>query len=145
MQVPNERGHTMIDLTTIVSGVVLTKACGIKPDKDSSDTKQVTLKVKFDGVSLQAVFDKAMSSTVISWQNGQGRSKFDSWIDKGTVEVNFKAPATAPTIDPESAMVAKLQAMDSDEDRAKYIKEVLLRKSNLTLAVETIESVELED
>ena len=120
----------MIDLTQLVEGVTLTKVCSIKIDKDTVDSKLINLKVKFDGVALNDVFAKAMSSTVIQWQNGPGRSKYDQWKHNGVVEIDFKAPAKAPQIDPETAMVNKLQAMSSEE-QTKYLKS-MLAKANPT-------------
>jgi len=118
-----------MDLTQKVTNVVIAKACSIKPDKDSDESKTITLKVKFDGVDLSDVFAKAVSGAVIQWQNGPGRSKFDTWMDKQTVNIDFKSPARAPTIGPETAMVAKLQNMDTDEDRMKYLND-MMRKAN---------------
>lgn len=93
-----------MDLNQLVKNVVLTKVCSISPDKDSDDSKQITLKVKFDNVPLQGVFDKAIAQTVIQWQNGPGRKKFDTWRNGQVVEVNFKSPARA-MIDPKQALI----------------------------------------
>ena len=107
-----------MNMTELVKGVTLTKACSIKADKDSDVSKTVTLSVKFDGVTLQSVFDKAMSSAVIQWQNGPGRSKFDTWKHGQVVVIDFKAPGKAPAVDPEVAMRAKLAGMSKDERKA---------------------------
>lgn len=113
-----------MELKQVVKNVVLTKACNIKADKDSSETKQINLKVSFDGVTLADVFNKALSGTVIQWQNGPGRKRFSSWNNGQVVEVEFKAPAVQPTIDPETAMVGKLQGM-TPEEQAEYLKELM--------------------
>ena len=68
-------------------------ACSIRPDKDSTEKKTVTLRFRMNSVPLQDVVTKALSSAKIQWQNGPGRSKFDLWKDKGVVEVDFKSPA----------------------------------------------------
>lgn len=117
----------MMNLKEKVSGVVLTKVCGIKPDKDSSDSKQITLKVTFDGVELEGVFQKALSSTVIQWQNGPGRKQFNTWKDGQVVNVQFNAPGRVQ-IDPETAMVAKLQAM-TPEEQVAYLKALAAKAS----------------
>ena len=130
LQLKMSGDNTMIDLTQIIEGVTLTKMCSVKIDKDSTDSKSISLKVKFDGVTLNDVFAKAMSSTVVQWQNGPGRNKYDQWKNNGVVEIDFKAPAKAPQIDPETAMVSKLQAMSSEE-QAKYLKS-MLAKANPT-------------
>ena len=111
-----------MDLRQIVHNVTLARACNIKADKDSSEVKSITLKVKFDGSILEDVFNKALSGTVIQWQNGPGRKNFDTWIHKQVVEVDFKAPGR--TADPETAMKAKLQSM-SVEEREEYLKKLV--------------------
>lgn len=82
-----------MNLNHIVKDITLTKVCSISPDKDSDESKNITIKVKFDDVPLQGVFDKAISQTVIQWQNGPGRKNYDKWRSGQVVEVNFKSPA----------------------------------------------------
>ena len=118
-------GLTMINMSEIISGVTLTKACSIKADKDSDSSKVINLKVKFDGATLQGVFDKALAGAVIQWQNGVGRKQFDTLKDKQTVEITFTSPAKT-TIDPETAMVNKLANMTPEEQQA-YIAELMLK------------------
>ena len=119
-----------MDMNQIVKGVVLEKVCSIKPDKDSTESKQITLRVKFDGVMLSAVFAKAVSGAVIQWQNGPGRSKFDSWQNGQIVEIEFKAPAKQPTLPPEDAIVAKAKAM-TPEERKQYAKALKAKLAEL--------------
>ena len=110
-----------------VVGVTLTKACSIKADKDSDESKTITLEVKFDGVALEDVFSKALSSTVIAWQNGVGRKGFDTFKDKSTVKVDFKAPSSKPQVDPITAMIQMAAAAGmSVED---YLKAELAKRS----------------
>lgn len=118
-------GLTMINMSEVISGVTLTKACSIKADKDSDSSKVINLKVKFDGATLQGVFDKALAGAVIQWQNGVGRKQFDTLKDKQTVEITFTSPAKT-TIDPETAMVNKLANMTPEEQQA-YIAELMLK------------------
>jgi hypothetical protein len=119
-----------MDLNQIVKGVTLTKVCSISPDKDSNEFKNITLKVKFDGVPLQGIFDKAISQTVIQWQNGPGRKKFDQWNNNQVVEVEFKSPART-TIDPMAQILAEATAAGVDTtdsgELAKYIMNRLNR------------------
>ena len=115
-----------MNMTEVITDVVLTKACSIKADKDSEESKVINLKVKFDGVQLGDVFAKALSSTVITWQNGVGRKTFDTFKNNQIVEINFAAPVSRAQIDPESAMIAKLQAM-KPEERAAYLKELIAK------------------
>lgn len=112
-----------MNMTEIITNVTLSKVCSIKADKDSTDSKQITLKVKFDGSTIQSVFDKAVAGAVIQWQNGVGRKNFDTFKPGQTVEIQFNAPASRTAVDPETAMVAKLQAMTPEEQLA-YLKEL---------------------
>lgn len=118
-------GITMMNMSEVISGVTLTKACSIKVDKDSDSSKVINLKVKFDGATLQGVFDKALAGAVIQWQNGVGRKQFDTLHDKQVVEIAFTSPAKT-TVDPETAMVNKLANMTPEEQQA-YIAELMLK------------------
>lgn len=113
----------MTKMNEIIANVTLTKVCSIKPDKDSDESKQISLKVKFDGATMQSVFDKAVSGAVIQWQNGVGRKQFDTFKNGQIVEIQFTAPASRTAIDPETAMIAKLQSM-TPEEQATYLKEL---------------------
>ena len=115
-------GFTM-NLNEIITNITLTKVCSIKPDKDSDESKNITLRIKFDGATLQSVFDKAVSGAVIQWQNGIGRKNFDTFKPNQIVDVQFNAPASRTAIDPETAMIAKLKSMTPNE-QAAYLKEL---------------------
>ena len=108
------------NLKEIVTGVVLTKACSIKADKDSTESKTINLTVNFDGVSLASVFEKALAGTVITWQNGTGRKNFDKWTDKQSVEIKFSAPAT---VDAVTALIAEAKAAGMTPE--EYLKSKL--------------------
>ena len=118
----------MIDMNEIIANVTLTKVCSIKPDKDSEESKQITLKVKFDGTPFKAVFDKAVSGAVIQWQNGVGRKNFDNFKKGQVIEIQFNAPASRTAVDPETAMVALLAGLTPEEQKAK-INEMLAKAS----------------
>jgi hypothetical protein len=118
-----------MDMNQVISGVKLTKACSIKPDKDSTDSKIVNLEVEFDGNTLMSVFQKALAQTVIQWQNGPGRSKFDHWTPNQTVKVKFKAPAAAPQLSPieqmkVDAIKAGVDVEDKDAFKAFILKQL---------------------
>ena len=112
-----------MNMNETIANVTLTKACSIKADKDSDEHKTINLRVKFDGATMQAVFDKALAGTVINWQNGPGRKNFDKWTNGQTVDIQFTSPAKT-TIDPETAMVEKLKTMTLEE-RTAYINEMV--------------------
>lgn len=121
----------MINMNEVISGVTLSKVCSVSPDLESKKEgihKNVTVRVKFDGATIKALFDKALSSTVISWQNGVGRKGYDALKENQTVDIQFTAPASRTAIDPETAMVAKLQTMTAEEQLA-YLKELAAKAS----------------
>jgi hypothetical protein len=119
---------TMMNMNEVIAGVTLTKVCSIKADKDSTESKNITLKVKYDGVKLQSVFDKSLSGAVIAWQNGVGRKGYDTFKPNQIVEIQFSAPASRTAVDPETAMVAKLQSM-TPEEQLTYLKELTAKAS----------------
>ena len=106
-----------------VSGITLSKICSVKADKDSITQKQINLEVSFDGVALRAIFAKAMGGTIITWQNGPGRSKFDSWKSGQTVKVAFSSPAKRVET-PEELMARTAATVKSlpPEEKAAYMK-----------------------
>ena len=116
-----------MNMNQSITGITLTKVCSIKPFKGADEGKQVTLAVKYDGLTLGDVFAKALRSDVISWQNGPGRKGYDNLIDKSTVNISAKAPG-AVTVDPETAMVAKLIAM-SPEEQTNYLRQLAMKAS----------------
>jgi len=114
-------GMYIMDMNQIVEGVILSKSCSIKPSKDSEESKKVTLNIKFDGVTLGAVFQKSVSAAVIQWQNGPGRSKFDQWENNGKVDIEFKTPGATAQVDPVTAIINAAKASDMTvEDYLKY-------------------------
>ena len=119
------KGRYQMDMNQIVNGIVLNKACSIKAFKDSDTSKQINLRVKFDDIALSAVFAKAVSSAVIQWQNGPGRSKYDQWGDKQTVDISFKAPGAMPTVDPEVALIAKAKAITDPVAKQAFIDKIM--------------------
>ena len=130
-----------MNMNESITGVTLTKVCNIKPFKGATDSKQVTLAVKYDGLTIGDVFTKALRSDVISWQNGPGRKGYDNLIDKSTVTVSAKAPG-AVTVDPETAMVALLTTM-SPEEQINYLRQLAAKAAGVptepTMTVKKIE------
>ena len=125
--IPNERGPTM-NMNDLITNVTLTKVCSIKADKDSTESKNITLKVKFDGSPLKAVFDKALAGAVIQWQNGVGRKSFDTLKANQVVEIQFNAPASRTAIAPEDAFLAGAKADGIDvTDEAALAKYIIKR------------------
>lgn len=126
-----------MNLDQIINGVIITKSCSIKPHKDSTERKLINLAIKFNGVMLGDVFNKAVSQAVIQWQNGPGRKSFDLWTDGQTVEIAFKAPGRQPQIEPEIAVKSRAKAINDRAERKRYI-------NNLITELEALDN-ELED
>ena len=114
-----------MDLNTIIEKVSLTKVCSIKADKESSDSKSITLNVKFDGVPLSAVFAKAVSGAVIQWQNGPGRNKFDQWKSGQVVNIEFKSPGQTQ-IDPKQALIEQAKASGVDTTNKQALMDYIM-------------------
>ena len=121
-----------MDLTQMISGVTLTKTITVSPDEDAKKAgtkKTVVLKVKYDGLPLMGVFLKALDKDVVSWQNGSGgRKNYDKLIDKGTINIDAKAPGKAPQIDPKEAVAADLATMNEDEQKAYFKRLIAMSK-----------------
>ena len=118
-----------INMNTIIEGVTLTKACGVKPDNDKdSVSKRINLRVKFDGALVQAVFDKALAGTVIVWQNGPGRKSYDTLVSGQTIDIAFTSPARAPQIDPRDALLAQAKAEGIDINDEKAIAAFVVKE-----------------
>ena len=115
-----------MNMNEVITGVTLLKVCSIKADKDSTESKNITLRVKFDGATVQSVFDKAVAGAVIAWQNGVGRKGYDGFKANQTVDIQFTAPASRTVIDPETAMVALLAGMTPAQQKAK-IEEMIAK------------------
>ena len=121
----------MINMNEIISGITLSKACSIKADEDSTEKKTIHLKVKFDGVTLSAVFGKALSSRVISWQNGTGRKSFDKLTNNQTVEVQFVGTSI---IDPMDSIIASAKAEGITVEQ--YIRQEIAKRTKTTEVAE---------
>lgn len=103
-----------IDMSMVIEGVTLTKVCSVKPDEDSSESKQVTVNMKYDGLTLRDVFTKALSSDVIKFQ-ASARKRFNTL---GKVEnVTAKSPGSMPQIDAKTQMImdAKADGIDTND------------------------------
>jgi len=118
-----------MNMNEIVTGVTMEKVCSIKADADCDTPKTINLVVKFDGVKLGDVFSKAMAGAVIQWQNGPGRSKFDTWRNNQRVEITFSAPGRT-TVDPEQAQIAKLKGMETQAEKEAYIQWLMEQANN---------------
>ena len=124
------KGEFTMNMNEVINNVTLTKACSISPDKDSTEHKIINLRVKFDGAQLGDVFAKAVSSTVIAWQNGVGRKGFDTFKANQTVDIQFSAPASRPQMDPETAVVEMLKSMKPTE-QVEFLKNLATKAAKV--------------
>lgn len=117
-----------IDMSTVIEGVTLTKVCSVKPDGDSDDSKQVTVNMKYDGLTLQDVFTKALKSDVISWQQG-ARKRFDT-LEK-VANVSASKPGGQPQVDPKQALINEATAAGVDVKDKKAFSEWLSERFDI--------------
>lgn len=119
---PIMKGVTTME-TQVINGAWII-AGAMKADKDSTESKAFRLKVMFKDVPQESVVLKALEPIKIQWVNGQGRKNYESFEDNQLIEIDFKAPARAPQVDPREAVAATLAGMTEDEQKA-YIDELL--------------------
>ena len=105
----------------------------IKQDADSTESKHINLNVHMNNASLQDIMSKALRTTVISWANGPGRSKWNTWKHNGSVDIDFKAPGKKIKTREESIEDAKLTFMKAGVDV----------DSALTMAIKVVDNPEL--
>ena len=134
-----------MNMNEVITNVTLTKVCSVKPFKGATESKQVTLVVKYDGLTISAVFAKALGADVISWANGSGgRSNYKDLVDKSIINISAKSPG-AMVVDPETAMVAKLITMTPDEQKV-YLQELAAKAAGVapeeTKETETVVKIE---
>lgn len=113
-----------IDMNMVIDNVTLSKVCSVKPDEESNESKQVTVNMKYDGLTLRDVFTKALSNDIIKFQ-ASARKRFTSI--KSVENVNAKSPGTQPMVDPKTAMIneAKASGIDTTDKQAfsSWLKE----------------------
>ena len=105
----------------------LYKTVSVKPDKDSSESKKVKLKVKYENVTPRDLATATLGQGfVVKWQNGRARKDFDNLVNNQEVEINFAKPATAPDEDPMDRIIREAKATGlSVED---YIKKEMAKR-----------------
>jgi len=115
---------TNIDI--LVNNVEITKTFKVSPDKDSTESKKVTLTSTFNNVPLRAIFLEAMKPEVIRLQ-GSLRKAFDTLEDGLEITKAYKSTMQAVVITPEmaeKAFLADLAKMTVEEREAKLAEMV---------------------
>ena len=114
-----------MNMQEVIVGVTLTKVVSISPDNESKKEglkKTITLQMRYDGLTLGEVFQKALKDDVISWANGSGgRKAFDKLTDKQTIKVSAKAPGSSPAEAPEDAFSREAKAAGVDLNNEKEL------------------------
>lgn len=95
-------------------------AASIKADKDSSESKQVTLRFKLVNTPVGEILGSSLKDKRINWQV-KGRNGFNSIKDKSVIVVDYKGGRQP--VDVEQAYEAKFLSMTPAEREAK-IKEL---------------------
>lgn len=87
----------------------------VRPDQDSKEVKQVTLKYIFDQTPLTEILSSALKDKRINWQSG-ARKKFSSIIDKSMITVKFEG-GRGP-VDPKAQALAYFASLTPEEREA---------------------------
>ena len=98
-----------------IEGITLSEIRTVSPDegaKKDGIKKTITLRIKYDGLTLKDVFAKAFKSDVVAWQNGgAGRKNYDNIVDKSVIEVSAKAPGAGPQENPLDVIIREAKAV----------------------------------
>lgn len=109
----------------VVKGLVVKKQFSISPNKDSDKSKKFWLELTVDNVTVLDMAHGLLKSEVITVAN-TNRPKWDKLVAGTTFKKTFMKPLA--DVDPEEAMVLKLQAM-SEKDRKAYLTELAKKVS----------------
>ena len=108
-------------------------ACSFRADKDGTEVKNVTLRIHYQSVSLRDIITKSTAPVRISWQNGPGRNRFNTWKDRQTIDVNFTSPAAK----------VKTREEQIEEYRMAFMKAGLDKPKATELATKAVDNPEL--
>ena len=89
----------------------------IKPDKESTVSKTVTLRFVAEALSLDSIIQGKLSQAKISYVNMVGRPKYDSIKNASVIEVSLSSPGKR--IETPEDKVAKYVAQGYSEAAAK--------------------------
>lgn len=88
-----------------------------------SERKQVTLNVKFEGVTIQDMVNAlGGQGLVVKWVNAN-RKNYASIANRSIIDVDFKRPGKT-FIDPKVAVLAEASAL-SPKEQQKYIENMI--------------------
>lgn len=125
-----------MDMTQIITGVVLKKVISLSPDDDAKkagDHKNIRLEVSYNGLVLGDVFTKALKTDVVSFANGSGgRKNYDNLTNNQVVKISAKSPG-AHEVDPRAAVASELSTMNPEEQQ-EYIADLILQAKAVSKA-----------
>ena len=81
-----------IKLTDVYTGTFDVDG-SFKADGESTESKHVTLRFRFNAVTVKDIMTRACAQTKITWVNNVGRKSFDKIKDRSVIEVDFSSPA----------------------------------------------------
>ena len=96
-----------MDMNEIIKGVKLTKVFQVSPDEDSKKTgisKQVTVEMSYEGLTIKDIFTKALSHDIIPLQ-AELRKSYSSLVDRSTIKRSAKSPGVPLQKDPMEALI----------------------------------------
>jgi hypothetical protein len=116
----------MFDLP--IEEFVLYKQTSFKATGDSNESKTVNLEIRFKGATVNTLAQSCLSQgVVVKWQNGRARKDYDKIVDRSTVKIDWSSPATAPQVDPVTAMIQMAAAAGMSVE--EYLKAELAKRS----------------
>lgn len=104
-------------------------AASVKPEKGSNESKQVTLRFRFNNEPVANVIQSSLKDKRINWQVS-ARNKFDSLVDRSIVVVEYKG-GKAPTVDPMTQLLNEATAAGKSIE--EYLKEKVAELKRRTL------------
>ena len=114
-----------------IESFTLLKNTSVKSGEGADDSVAVTLKVKYEGVTIQQMAEATLGQgVVVKWQNGPGRKKHTSWKANQVVEVNFTAPAST-YVDPKEQLLAEASAAGVDTESEDELKAYIIKRMGL--------------
>ena len=94
-------------------------AASVRPEKGSKESKQVTLRFRFNNEPIANVIQSSLKDKRINWQVG-ARAKFNSLVDRSVVVVEYKG-GKGPAVDPMTQLVNEAAAAGKSIE--EYLKE----------------------
>lgn len=100
----------------------------MRPFKGATDEKRFRLNVRFDGVKITDIINKALEPTKIAWVNNVGRKHFDTYTDNQVIEVDFKSPGKTPDEPPEIRLAREAKEAGVDINDKVALTEYIMSK-----------------